>query len=102
MGLSAQPAPIVATRADGSIASTVGEQAAAIWRSLTGICEAAGFSLSDVVSYTTYVVVGQDLAAVMAARDEALAGHKPASTLIVVPQLARPEWLVEIAAIAAQ
>ena len=93
---------IVATQADGSIASTVGEQAAAVWRSLAGICEAAGFSLDDVVSYTTYVIVGQDLGAVMAARDAAFAGHKPASTLIVVPQLARPEWLVEIAAIAAK
>ena len=93
---------IVATQADGSIASTVGDQAAAVWRSIGGICEAAGFTLDDVVSYTTYVVVGQDLAAVMAARDVAFAGHKPASTLIVVPQLARPEWLVEIAAIAAK
>ena len=93
---------IVATQADGSIASTVGEQATAVWQSIAGICGAAGFSLDDVVSYTTYVIVGQDLGAVMAARDAAFVGHKPASTLIVVPQLARPEWLVEIAAIAAK
>ncbi len=93
---------IVATQADGSIAATVGEQATAVWSSLARICEAAGFSLNDVVSYTTYVIVGQDLGAVMAARDAAFAGHKPASTLIVVPQLARPEWLVEIAAIASK
>ena len=93
---------IVATQADGSIAATVGEQATAVWSSLARICESAGFSLNDVVSYTTYVIVGQDLGAVMAARDAAFAGHKPASTLIVVPQLARPEWLVEIAAIAAK
>ena len=93
---------IVATQADGSIAATVGDQAAAVWGSIKVICEAAGFTLDDVVSYTTYVIAGQDLAAVMAARDAAFAGYKPASTLIVVPQLARPEWLVEIAVIAIQ
>ena len=90
----------VATRPDGSIADTVGEQAADVWRSLAAICAEAGMSLQDTVSYTTYVVVGNDLSPVMAARDVALAGHAAASTLIVVPTLARPEWKVEITLIA--
>jgi enamine deaminase RidA (YjgF/YER057c/UK114 family) len=38
----------------------------------------------------------------MAARDHALAGHRAASTLIPVPSLARPEWKVEIAVVAAR
>jgi 2-iminobutanoate/2-iminopropanoate deaminase len=91
----------VATRIDGSIAETVGEQAADIWSCLAAICDAAGMSLADTVSYTTYVVAGEDLGPVMAARTTALAGHAPPSTLIVVPMLAQPQWKVEIALIAA-
>jgi enamine deaminase RidA (YjgF/YER057c/UK114 family) len=57
---------------------------------------------SDIVSVTTYVVVGEELGAVMAARDEALEGHRAASTLVTVRALARPEWRVEVAVIAAR
>jgi len=28
--------------------------------------------------------------------------HRPASTLVYVPALARPQWLVEVAVVAAQ
>jgi 2-iminobutanoate/2-iminopropanoate deaminase len=97
---------IVGTRKDGSIANDVAEQAAETWRSLRAIFEEASFSLSDLVSYTTYVVQEHDLAGVMRARDEALFGSDevlpPASTLIIVPRLAQPQWFVEIAAIAAR
>ena len=55
----------------------------------------------DVVSVTTYVVVGEDLGPVMQARDAALAGHLAASTLVTVPALARPEWRIEVAIVAA-
>ncbi len=92
---------IVATRSDGTTPESLAEQATVVWHSIGEICAAAGMSLVDVVSYTTYVVDGEDLAVVMAARDVALAGHKPASTLIAVPRLARPEWRMEITAVAA-
>jgi 2-iminobutanoate/2-iminopropanoate deaminase len=95
-------AGIVGSRPDGSLAESVGEQAEEIWRSLSVIFEEAGFAMTDLVSYTTFAVQGQDLLPVMAARDSALDGHRAASTLIVVPTLARPEWLVEIVAIAAR
>jgi enamine deaminase RidA (YjgF/YER057c/UK114 family) len=93
---------IVATAADGSIPEDLREQADAIWFSLGEIVTSAGFTLHDVVSYTTYVVDGNDLSVVMAARDAALNGHRAASTLIVVPRLARPEWRMEISAVAAK
>jgi len=58
----------------------------------------------DVVSVTTYVVADHlaDLPEVMAARDRALDGHRAASTLVTVPALARPEWKMEIALVAAR
>ena len=93
---------IVATLPDGTIPDTVTEQAAVIWHAIGEICAASGFTIADIVSYTTYVVQGEDLSIVMAARDAALVGHAAASTLIVVPALARPQWRMEIAAIAAR
>ena len=36
----------------------------------------------------------------MAARDVAMGGHLAASTLVTVPALARPEWLMEVAVVA--
>jgi enamine deaminase RidA (YjgF/YER057c/UK114 family) len=55
---------------------------------------------------TTYVVAGDQLRerldAVMGVRDEVLGDHRAASTLVTVPALARPEWLVEISLIASK
>jgi 2-iminobutanoate/2-iminopropanoate deaminase len=56
---------------------------------------------ADVVSVTTYVVGSEELGPVMAARDAFLGGHRAASTLVTVPALARPEWRLEIAIVAA-
>ncbi|MEZ5255453.1 MAG: hypothetical protein R2705_00735 [Ilumatobacteraceae bacterium] len=58
--------------------------------------------MTDIVQYTTYVVLGEDLHAVMVARDEALGDHLAASVLIPVPALVRPEWKVEVAVVAAR
>jgi enamine deaminase RidA (YjgF/YER057c/UK114 family) len=58
-------------------------------------------SAGDVVSVTTYVVAGEELSPVMRARDEFLDGRRVASTLVTVSALARPEWRVEIAVVAA-
>ena len=104
--LSSAPAAIlhicgtVGIRPDGSIADDIGEQAEEVWRNLSAICVEAGMSLDDIVSITTYAVVGNSLSGVMAARDRALGGRRVASTLITVPALVRSEWRVEIAAVA--
>lgn len=95
-------AGIVGARPDGTTPDSVGDQAVEVWRTILAILAEAGFEPSDIVSYTTYVVVGEDLQAVMAARDDALLPHLAASTLITVPALARPMWKVETAVIAAR
>jgi enamine deaminase RidA (YjgF/YER057c/UK114 family) len=95
-------AGIVGARPDGSVPETVGEQADEVWRSVLTILEAGGFEKGDIVNYTTYVVAGVDLKPVMASRDAHLSPHTAASTLITVPALARPEWKVEIAVVAAR
>jgi enamine deaminase RidA (YjgF/YER057c/UK114 family) len=93
---------IVPIAPDGSVPADLAEQAKVVWANLLAILAEAGMAPTDVVSVTTYVVHGHDLAPVMAARDRALGGHRVASTLVTVPALARPEWQMEIALIAAQ
>jgi enamine deaminase RidA (YjgF/YER057c/UK114 family) len=91
---------VVPIRPDGTVPDDLGEQVATVWANLSAILAEAGMDVTDVVSITTYVVGGQDLATVMAGRDAFMAGHLAASTLVPVATLARPEWLVEIALIA--
>jgi 2-iminobutanoate/2-iminopropanoate deaminase len=93
---------VVPIAPDGSVPDGVSAQADVVWANLSAILAEADMSSTDVVSVTTYVVHGEDLAAVMAARDRALGGHRVASTLVTVPALARPEWRLEIALVAAR
>ncbi len=91
---------IVPVRADGSVPGDLSEQATTVWATLAALLHEAGMTTTDIVSVTTYVVVGNDLATVMAARDLAMDGHRAASTLVVVPALAQPSWRMEIAIVA--
>jgi 2-iminobutanoate/2-iminopropanoate deaminase len=93
---------IVGERPDGTISNDVSEQAAEMWRSIDALLTEAGFNKTDVVAYTTYAVVGHDLAAVMAARDSYFDGHLATSTLVPVPALARSHWFVEVTVTAAR
>lgn len=92
---------VVPTRPDGTVPDDVGEQASVVWSSISAMLDEAGMVRADIVSVTTYAVAGEELGPVMAARDEFLSGHLAASTLVTVPALARPEWKLEIAIVAA-
>lgn len=93
---------VVPVALDGSTPDALADQAALVWTNITAMLRDADMGPTDIVSVTTYVVVGEDLAAVMAARDAALGEHRAASTLVTVPALARPEWRMEIAVVAAR
>ena len=93
---------VVPIEADGSTPESLADQATLVWANIAAMLRDADMEPSDMVSVTTYVVVGEDLAPVMAARDAALDGHRAASTLVTVPALARPEWRMEVAIIAAR
>ena len=93
---------VVPIATDGTVPSALEDQAELVWVNISAILAEAEMMPTDIVSITTYVVVGEPLVPVMAARDRALNGHKAASTLLTVPALARPEWRVEVAIIAAR
>ena len=92
---------VVPIALDGSTPDDLAEQAALVWSNIGAMLRDAEMSPADIVSVTTYVVVGEELGPVMAARDAALGDHRPASTLIPVPALAQPQWRVEITLVAA-
>ena len=87
---------------DGSVPVGIVAQAEVIWANVAAMLAEANMAPNNVVSVTTYVTPGHDLGPIMALRDNALDNHHAASTLVVVPELARPEWLMEIAIIAAR
>jgi 2-iminobutanoate/2-iminopropanoate deaminase len=95
---------VVAARPDGTIPDDVADQATVIWSNIAAILAEGGMAMEDIVSITTYVVVDfmACLPEVMAARDQALSGHRAASTLVTVPALARPAWKMEVAVVAAR
>lgn len=93
---------VVPVRPDGTVAPTPDEQAIDVWANLAAILDTAGMAATDIVSVTTYVVAGEPLGPVMAARDRFMQGHLAASTLVTVPALARPEWRLEVAVVAAR
>lgn len=92
----------VAVAPDGSV---VGEgnpaaQAEQIYQNLQNALASAGASLNDLVKTTTYVVNPDCIEAVRDARARYLDQEPPTSTLLVISRLARPEFLMEIEAIA--
>lgn len=92
---------VVPIAPDGSVPDDLVDQARVVWTNILAMLHEVDMVATDVVSVTTYVVVGEPLAGVMAMRDEMLGGHRVASTLVTVPALARPEWRMEIAIVAA-
>jgi len=96
---------VVPTMPDGTVPPTMEGQARVVWANLLEILRSGGMTVSNIVSITTYVVVSEtlrdDLSAVMSVRDEVMGSHRAASTLVTVPALVRPEWLMEISLVAA-
>src|SRR4051794_10682300 len=87
-------AGVVPIAPDGSVPTDLGEQAAQVWANVAAMLSEARMVAGDIVSITTYAVAGEELAPIMRARDEFLEGRRVASTLVTVPELARPEWRV--------
>jgi enamine deaminase RidA (YjgF/YER057c/UK114 family) len=76
------------------------EQADLAWSNLNEVLRAAGLEVADLVKVVTYVTDETQLAALGPVRLKYLGDARPASTLVVVKALARPEWLFEVEAVA--
>jgi 2-iminobutanoate/2-iminopropanoate deaminase len=90
----------IGVRPDGTLASGFAEQAQVAWSNLVGVLQAAGMDVTDLVKVTTYMTDAADLKALGPVRSGFLGDARPASTLLIVKALARPEWLIEVEAVA--
>lgn len=75
-------------------------QVGQVMKNLTTAVESVGGSFGDIVKTTVYVVGEQNLGSIREERAKYRAANPPTSTLLVISGLARPEFLLEIEAVA--
>ncbi len=91
----------VGVDAEGNVGQGIEEQAPLVWRNIRRLLADAQMEISNIVQLNMLLVDRADHPAAAAIRAEALGGHRPASTLMYVAGLARPEWRIEIDFVAA-
>ncbi len=87
---------------DGKFAPGIKGQAEQAWHNLGAVLEAAGMGYQNLVKVTHFLTRAEDIAAYRDVRAKFLGSHAPASTLLVIAALARPEALIEVEAVAAK
>jgi enamine deaminase RidA (YjgF/YER057c/UK114 family) len=87
---------------DGTYPHGITAQAEQAWKNILAILSEAGMGVRDLVKVTHYLVRQEDIKEYVAVRARYLGDARPASMLLVVPGLVKPEILVEIEVIAAK
>ena len=87
---------------DGNTLDSIEGQVAQTWANIIALLNEGGMGIDDIVKITGYIVGKENFSAYAAGRKKALGEARPASTAIIVPALAMPEWVVEIEVIAAK
>jgi reactive intermediate/imine deaminase len=93
---------MVGTRADGSIVGIgdIEAQTRQVCENLKAAAEAAGGTLDDIVRVDVYVRNMEHFDIIHKVRREYFTGAPPASTMVEVSKFTRPDYLIEINAIA--
>lgn len=86
---------------DDVVPEDAGAQAQLCFANIAAILAEAGLSLRDIVRINAYVTDRIHLRPYMDVRDRIFSDPAPASTLMIVSGFARPEFKVEVEAIAA-
>ena len=87
---------------DGTVPSDIEGQAELVWANMAAVLAEADMTFEDIVQLNMLLTDRADAAGAMEVRDLHLRDHRPASTLMYISGLARPEWRIEIDYIAAQ
>lgn len=85
----------------GELPADFAQQAEQAWRNVLQLLERAGMGPEHLVKIVQYLVRPTDIPTYGPVRARMLQGHRPASMLLVVPALVRPDFLIEIEAFAA-
>ena len=84
----------------GDLPKDISGQAECAWEHVVRMLERAGMTVADVVKVTQYLTRAEDIPAYGKVRTRFLGDARPASMLLVVPQLVRSEFLLEIEIVA--
>jgi enamine deaminase RidA (YjgF/YER057c/UK114 family) len=88
--------------AAGELPADITMQAELAWGHILKMLGLAGMSVHDLVKITQYVTRAEDIPAYAKVRARMLGDARPASMLLVVAALPRPNFLLEIEAVAAR
>ena len=88
--------------AKGEFPPDITRQAELAWGHIVTMLTAADMSITDLVKITQYLIRAEDIPAYVQVRSRMLGAARPASMLMVVAGLPRPEFLLEIEAVAAR
>jgi enamine deaminase RidA (YjgF/YER057c/UK114 family) len=86
---------------DESVPEDSEMQADLCFSNIAAILAEDGMTLANVIRLSVYVTAREHMAGYRRARDRQFPGTPPTTTLIVVAGLVRPEFVIEIEAIAA-
>ena len=81
---------------DGTLPADITGQAEIAWSHIVAILDKAGMEVGDIVKVTQYLLHAADIPAYAKVRSRFLGDARPASMLLIVPELVRPEFLLEI------
>jgi 2-iminobutanoate/2-iminopropanoate deaminase len=87
---------------DGALPPDIAGQAELAWTHIETMLKRAGMSVRDLVKVTQYLLHASDIPAYANVRAKFLRDARPASMLLIVPGLVRPDFLLEIEAWAAK
>jgi enamine deaminase RidA (YjgF/YER057c/UK114 family) len=87
--------------ASGTLPRDITGQAELAWENIILLLQNASLTVADVVKVTQYLTRAEDIPAYAIVRERFLGEARPASMLLVIPQLVRAEFLIEIEVIAA-
>jgi 2-iminobutanoate/2-iminopropanoate deaminase len=87
---------------DGKLPSDITGQAELAWQHIVEMLASARMTVHDLVKVTHYLLRAEDIPAYVEVRSRFLGDVRPASMLLVIPQLVKPEYLIEVEACAAK
>ena len=86
----------------GELPADITGQAEIAWKNILRMLDKADMGVGDIVKSTHWLTRAEDIPAYSKVRAKYLGDIQPASMLAVIPQLVRPDFLVEIEVVAAK
>jgi enamine deaminase RidA (YjgF/YER057c/UK114 family) len=83
---------------DGTMRQGMRAQTEQVFANMRAVLNAAGMDVGDIVKIVTYCTRPDEIPVVREVRAGFFGSHTPASTFLMVPALANPDYLIEIEA----